>query len=55
MSTFERPQKEFHCLVCGAWVEFLSPVPIDPEANQVRHDELRARFDAGERGPISDA
>ena len=51
MSTFERQGKEFHCLVCGAWVEFLRPTPIDPSTNQARHDELRARFDAGERGP----
>ena len=51
MSTFERPGKEFHCLCCGAWVEFLAPRPIDAAEHQARHDELRSRFDAGERGP----
>lgn len=52
ISTFERPKKEFHCLVCGRWWAFLSPVPIDPEENKARYEELLARFEAGERGPI---
>lgn len=52
ISTFERPKKEFHCMGCGAWIESLSPIPIDPKENQERHDELKAMFDAGLRRTI---
>lgn len=50
--TFERPGFEFLCLVCGSWYEFLHPIPRTPTATlRARHDELRARFDSGDRGP----
>ena len=54
MSTFERPKKEFHCMICGRWLEFLQPTRGDAATLQERHDELRVRFDAGERGPITE-
>lgn len=50
MSTFEYVKYEFCCLVCGRLYGFLSPQgkPTTPELD-ARHDELRARWDAGER------
>ena len=50
ISTFERNGAEFVCMVWGTWYGFLAPkaLPDTPE-RQARHDELRARFDAGER------
>jgi hypothetical protein len=50
--TFERPYKEFHCLGCGAWWEFLQPSRRpNSDALDERYAELLARFKAGERGP----
>lgn len=54
MATFERAGFEFHCLRCGRWIEWLAPNRGNAEQLQARHDELRARFDAGERGPLAD-
>jgi hypothetical protein len=50
MATFERRGAEFMCMVCGTYYGFLAPKAREatPEL-QARHDELRARFDAGER------
>ena len=49
MSTFRYPGAEFVCMVCGSAYGFLAPTPKEetPEL-KARHDELRARFDAGE-------
>lgn len=48
--TFERPYKEFCCLVCGTWYEFLQPVgKLDSPELDARYAELKARWDAGER------
>lgn len=51
--TFERPKKEFHCLGCGSWWEWLQPhgKQVTDEL-QARCDEITRRFRAGERGPV---
>lgn len=43
--TFERRGKEFICVPCDRWYEFLQPVgrPETPE-RQTRHDELKAQY-----------
>jgi hypothetical protein len=48
ISTFKYPGAEFVCMVCGGLLGFLAPTPkeVTPELQQ-RHDELRAKFDAG--------
>lgn len=52
ISTLERAGAEFVCVVCGSWFGFLSPKPGLPTPERAaRYDELRARFNAGERGP----
>lgn len=50
LMTFERRGKEFICLGCGAWWEFLQPraVPTTPET-EARHEELVELFKAGVR------
>lgn len=53
IATFERRGAEFHCLICGGWFGFLAPVKRYGDDVAARHDELKARFDAGERGPVS--
>lgn len=54
IETFEVKYKEFHCLICGGWFEFLQPRgwAVTPEIS-ARKDELLARFKAGERGPVA--
>jgi hypothetical protein len=49
--TFEVAKKEFYCMVCGTYWEFLSPVgkPDDTPGLGERYLELKAKFDAGER------
>lgn len=49
--TFERPKKEFCCLICGRWYEYLEPRPAPVETPELaaRLEELKARWDAGER------
>lgn len=51
ISTFERPKKEFVCIVCGAYWEFLQPhgSPETPEL-QARYEELLAQFKAERTG-----
>lgn len=51
VSTFERPGKEWHCLTCGEWWEWLQAftVPATPE-RAARADVVLDRFKAGERG-----
>lgn len=48
--TFEVKFKEFICMVCGTYYEFLSPKPATetPELN-ARYAELKALFDSGVR------
>lgn len=50
VATFERPKKEFLCLGCGEWWEFLQPLaaPATPE-RLARAEELKAMFRAGIR------
>lgn len=57
MSTFRYPGAEFVCMVCGGEFGFLAPTPKkDTPELRARHDELRARFDAGETpGELADA
>lgn len=45
------PGAEFVCMVCGKLYGFLAPVPkpSDTPGLQERHEELQARFDAGEK------
>jgi len=50
VSTFERPHKEFLCLGCGEWWEFLQPLPADPTPERLeRAEELDALFRSGVR------
>jgi hypothetical protein len=50
ISTFEVRKKEFVCVVCGDYFEFLSPVRLgeSPEI-EARYNALKAQFDAGVR------
>lgn len=50
IGTFEVPQKEFVCIICGTYYAFLSPMPLDvtPERD-ARYAELKALFDKGVR------
>lgn len=49
ISTMRWRKAEFACMVCGGLFGFLSPRPreVTPEL-QARHDELLARFKAGD-------
>lgn len=51
IATFEVPKKEWHCMTCGQYFEWLSArgVPATPEV-KANYDDLMARFKAGERG-----
>lgn len=50
--TFEQRGAEFHCIACGKWFGFLSPVPKDPTDELMeRYAKIRALFDEGIRGP----
>ncbi len=50
ISTFKYPGAEFVCMVCGNLLGFLAPTPKpDTPELSARHDELRARFDAGDK------
>jgi hypothetical protein len=48
--TFEMPQKEFYCMECGGWFEFLEPrgKPPTPELVDAAA-QLAANFRAGAR------
>lgn len=53
--TMERRGAEFHCMICGGWFGFLAPVEKYESEHPdlaTRYAYLRARFDAGDRGPL---
>lgn len=48
--TLEHAGAEFLCMVCGRWYGWLAPTPQQPTPElDARYEELRARFDRGER------
>lgn len=51
IGTFEVRKKEFVCIVCGQYWEFLSPVgkPKDTPGLLERYTELKKLFDEGVR------
>ena len=50
IATFEMPKKEFYCMGCETYWEFLQPKGAVPSPYlDARHDELRELFDEGER------
>lgn len=50
VATFERPKKEFLCLGCGEWWEFLQPRAAEATPERLaRAEELREMFKAGIR------
>lgn len=53
VGTFERPFKEWHCMTCGGWFEWLDAARATGDTGllEVQHVALLARFRAGERGP----
>ena len=55
ISTFERPQKEWHCMKCGAWLEWLAARSSDRDQDELaqEYEKLKAAFDLGERGPVT--
>jgi hypothetical protein len=53
IGTFEVKYKEWHCMKCGGWFEWLSARPTDvTEETTAMYEDHFARFRAGERGPI---
>jgi hypothetical protein len=53
VSTFEVKFKEWHCMTCGDYLPFFGArgTQITRELDH-RHQDIKAKFDAGERGPI---
>jgi hypothetical protein len=49
MATFRYPGAEFVCMVCGSLYGYFEvDSAVDTPELAARHDELKARFDAGE-------
>lgn len=45
MMTFEKPYKEFHCITCRSWWEFLQPVAKDETPELLdRWAEVKLQF-----------
>lgn len=53
ISTIERRGKEWHCMTCGRWLEWLQArgTAVTPETT-AQHADHAARFKAGERWPL---
>lgn len=51
--SFERRGKEFVCMVCGHWYEFLQPRAAEPSPElDARHKELYELYLTGERPQV---